>query len=132
MASDGTAVSGWALRSPAVEPAAEITDEYMLEMMSKTRHYTSVLLREGPAYHDDGSRDIVWEHGRRNFALRAAGTLAIVCPILDDSPWCGIGIFTASPEDTARIMDDDPGVRAGVFEYEIHEVRSFPGDSLPA
>jgi hypothetical protein len=29
-------------------------------------------------------------------------------------------------------MEDDPGVKAGVFEYEIHPVRSFPGDALPA
>ena len=29
-------------------------------------------------------------------------------------------------------MDDDPGVRAGVFEYELHPVRGFPGSTLPA
>lgn len=28
-------------------------------------------------------------------------------------------------------MDDDPAVLAGIFTYEIHPVRSFPGDSLP-
>jgi hypothetical protein len=30
-----------------------------------------------------------------------------------------------------KIMDEDPGVQAGVFVYEIHATRSFPGDSLP-
>jgi hypothetical protein len=29
-------------------------------------------------------------------------------------------------------MEDDPGVKAGVFVYEVHPCRSFPGDSLPA
>jgi hypothetical protein len=29
-------------------------------------------------------------------------------------------------------MDDDPGVKAGVFEYEIHAVRGFPESALPA
>jgi hypothetical protein len=28
-------------------------------------------------------------------------------------------------------MDADPGVQAGVFVYEVHPVRSFPGDALP-
>ena len=29
-------------------------------------------------------------------------------------------------------MDGDPGVQAGVFVYELHPCRSFPGDALPA
>ncbi len=29
------------------------------------------------------------------------------------------------------IMDEDSGVKAGIFVYEIHASRSFPGDSLP-
>ena len=29
-------------------------------------------------------------------------------------------------------MDDDPGVRAGTFTYELHVTRSFPGSTLPA
>jgi hypothetical protein len=28
-------------------------------------------------------------------------------------------------------MDEDPAVRAGIFRYEIHPVRGFPGSSLP-
>lgn len=28
-------------------------------------------------------------------------------------------------------MEDDPGVRAGVFTYGVHPVRGFPGDALP-
>jgi len=31
----------------------------------------------------------------------------------------------------AAIMGDDPGVAAGVFTYEVHSCRGFPGDSLP-
>jgi hypothetical protein len=29
------------------------------------------------------------------------------------------------------IMDDDPGVPAGIFTYDMHPVRSFPGAALP-
>ena len=77
------------------------------------------------------SRKIIWEHGRRNFALRAEGVLAIVCPISDGSNVSGVGIFNATVEEVKKIMDEDPGVKAGVFIYEIHACRSFPGDSLP-
>ena len=58
--------------------------------------------------------------------------LSIVCPVVDDSQWSGIGIFNADAHEVARIMDGDPGVQAGVFTYEVHPVRSFPGDALPA
>ena len=58
--------------------------------------------------------------------------LAVVCPIFDKTPWCGIGIFNAADDEVVRIMDHDPGVQAGVFECETHPVRGFPGSTLPA
>jgi hypothetical protein len=42
-----------------------------------------------------------------------------------------VGVFAGSVEDTAALMDDDPGVRAGVFTYEVHPCMGFPGDALP-
>ncbi|MDX6208455.1 MAG: hypothetical protein QOE24_846 [Frankiales bacterium] len=109
----------------------EITDDQMRSRLGLTLAYTVVLLQEGPRYHEPESRAIVWEHGRRNFALNAAGLLAVVCPVTDDSPWCGVGIFTGSVEQTIEIMEGDPGVKAGVFTYEAHPVRGFPGSALP-
>jgi YCII-related domain-containing protein len=107
-----------------------VSDEFMREMLTKSKQYTAVLLRAARARQESDAA-IVWEHGRRNFSLRAEGLLAIVCPIVDDSEWSGIGIFDATPEEVVRVMDDDPGVKAGVFTYEVHPVRSFPGDRLP-
>jgi hypothetical protein len=43
----------------------------------------------------------------------------------------GVGIFSTREEETKRIMDEDPAVKAGIFTYEIHPCRSFPGDKLP-
>jgi len=108
-----------------------ITDEYMHQMRSTTRSYSFVILKATPRRAEPGADRIVWEHGRRNFALRADGLLAIVCPMTDDGDIAGIGIFNASVEETKKIMDDDPGVKAGVFVYEVHACRGFPGDSLP-
>ncbi len=109
----------------------EITDDYMHEMLAKTRTYTALLLRVTDKRNEPDAQQTVWEHGRRNFALRAARTLPIVCPISDDSDWAGIGIFDTTPEEADRIMQDDPGVKAGLFTYELHPVRCFPGSSLP-
>ncbi len=109
-----------------------ISDDDMRQMMTTTRPYTVVILKAGPKHQEPGADKIIWEHGRRNFALRAKGLLAIVCPVRDGSEVVGLGIFTTSTEETRAIMEDDPGVRAGIFVYEIHPSRSFPGDSLPA
>lgn len=109
----------------------EITDEYMRQMMPTAKNYCVVILKAGPHKQMEGVEKIIWEHGRRNFALRAEGALAIVCPVRDGSEISGIGIFNTSLEETKKIMDEDPGVQAGVFVYELHACRSFPGDSLP-
>jgi hypothetical protein len=108
-----------------------ITDEYMQQMRAKTKNYNIVILKAGPNINHDGAEKIIWEHGRRNYELRADGVLAIVCPISDDSDVCGLDIFNATVEEVKKIIDEDPGVKAGVFVYEIHPCRSFPGDRLP-
>jgi hypothetical protein len=110
---------------------ADITDEFMSEMLTRARNYCIVILKAGPNKHMEGAEKIIWEHGRRNFVLRADGVLPIVCPVPDDSDVSGIGIFNASVEEVKKIMDEDPGVKAGVFVYEVHPCRGFPGSCLP-
>lgn len=109
---------------------AEITDEFMREMLTKSRPYSLMILKAGPNYGTDGSDRIIWEHGRRNFSLRADGLLSIVCPVPDDTEVCGVGIFNTETDEVGKLMDNDPGVQAGIFTYEVHPCRSFPGDAL--
>jgi hypothetical protein len=112
---------------------ATITDEYMRERLGQTRPYTLMVLKKTAAYRRPEHDAIVWEHGRRNFSLRADGDLAVVLPVTTDpSDLAGIGVFTGTPEEVALLMDADPGVVAGIFTYEIVSVRGFPGDGLPA
>jgi hypothetical protein len=108
-----------------------ITDEHMRKMLSQAKNYSIVILRSGPKRNEPGVEKILWEHGRRNFALRADGLMPIVCRVADGSDVNGVGIFNVSVEETRKIMDEDPGVKAGVFVYEVHACTSFPGDSLP-
>lgn len=108
-----------------------ITDEEMRRMMPLARGYTLVILKSGPSFGRPGTDGIIWEHGRRNFSLRAAGKLSIVCPVRDGSGVHGIGIFDADADEAKRIMDEDPGVKEGIFEYEVYPCCGFPGDCLP-
>jgi hypothetical protein len=109
----------------------EITDEFMREMISCTRNYCVVILKAGPNRNMHGAEKIIWEHARRNFALRARGLLPIVCPVMDGSEVSGVGIFNAEISGVISLMDEDPAVKQDFFSYEIHACRSFPGDSLP-
>jgi hypothetical protein len=116
----------------------EVTDEMLQQALPTTKPYTIVVLKAGPRFElPDQERSsevakIIWAHGKRNYALHLAGLLPVVCPVGDGSGVTGIGVFDASPEDVDRIMANDPGVRAGVFTYDVHPTRSFPGSSLPS
>ena len=114
-----------------------VTDQMLEQALPRTQPYTLVVLKAGPNFsmpgpnRDAGVAKIIWEHGKRNFALRAAGLMPIVCPVADGSGVTGFCIFDADPEDVDRIMAGDPGVQAGVFTYDVHPTRAFPGSSLP-
>jgi hypothetical protein len=109
---------------------ATITDEFMKQMMGQTKSYCVVLLRAGPNRNMEGVDKIIWEHVRRNYSLREDKVMPIVCPVNDGSGFHGVGIMDATGEEAKRIIDEDPGVKACVFVYELHPCRSFPGDCL--
>ncbi len=111
---------------------SEISDDFMRQALHKTKSYCIVILKAGPNRYEPGVDTIMWEHGRRNFALRVDEALPIVCRVADGSDVSGAGIFNSTVEEAQEIMDEDPGVQAGVFVYELHACRSFPGASLPA
>lgn len=114
----------------------ELSDEQFTQLRATARPYTVVILKPGPRFEMPGpDRDptvasIIMQHGKRNAALRAAGLMPIICPIADGRGICGIGVFDASPEQVLQIMAEDPGVKADIFTFDIHESRSFPGSTL--
>jgi hypothetical protein len=107
------------------------TDEEMGQLLPTAKEYSVVILKRGPRFGDESSPGVIWEHGRRNFGLRHDGVMPVVLPVTDGSEVCGVGIFTGTVDDTITVMNDDPGVQAGVFTFEAHACRGFPGDSLP-
>jgi len=108
-----------------------ITDDYIQEMLAKSKEYSMVLLKPGPKNTAEGIQEILQEHVRRNFALSADGPLAIVGPVTQETEVSGLSIFNTSLEEARKIMDEDPAVQAGIFVYEVYPWRSFPGDKLP-
>jgi uncharacterized protein YciI len=108
-----------------------ITDEYIQEMLAKSKEYAMVILKPGPKSDMEGAKEIIWEHVRRNFALSEDGQLSIVGPVTAETGVSGLSIFDTTIDEAKRIMDDDPAVQAGIFIYEVHPWRSFPGDKLP-
>ena len=111
--------------------ATPITDERMHAPEPTTRTYTAVILKDGPNRHADDADAVIEEHGRRFRQMRADGLLSIICAVDDDTEVDGIAIFDLGTERTRDLMDVDPGVRAGIFAYEVHPVLGHPGDALP-
>lgn len=108
-----------------------ITNGFMQQMLTQSKGYSIAILKKGLNDASPERRQIVWEHGRRNFELREAGLLSIVCPVMDHDDIRGIGIFNTGKEELKNIMDEDPGVQKGIFVYGILSCHSFPGDALP-
>ncbi len=108
-----------------------VTDDEMRARIAKTKDYSVIILKAGPNKNQPGADKIIWEHGRRNFTLRSDGLMPIVLPIADGSDVSGIAVFNVDAAQTKAIMDQDPAVKAGIFVYELHTCRGFPGDCLP-
>lgn len=108
-----------------------ITDEYMRQMLEKTKEYCVCILKTTPKRGQTGANLIITEHNRRDYVLRVNGVLAIILPISDGGPVSGVSIFNAPAEEVKKLMDEDPAVKAGIFTYELHMSRGFPGDALP-
>jgi hypothetical protein len=109
----------------------DITNQFMQDRLKHLKGYTLVLISQGPNWESPDRHSIIWEHGRRNFALRRNGDLAIVCPVRDDTVLCGLYIFSSDIDTATKTMEGDPGVLSGVFVFAVHSILGFPGDSLP-
>jgi hypothetical protein len=113
-----------------------VTDEMLRDALQGIRPYSVCILKATSRYQEPGPAregwvaDLIWEHGKRNYALYLAGLMRIICPIGDGSGTVGVSIFDADPGEVDRMMQQDPGVKAGLFTYEIHPTRTFPESKL--
>jgi len=103
----------------------------MKQMITKTKDYTIVILKAAQKRNEPEAEKIIWEHGRRNFFLREEGKLSIVCPVNDGTEVKEVGIFSTSEEETKRIMDEDPAVKAGTLPMKSIPARASLGICCP-
>jgi len=128
--------SGWSLYGLAGALAADhavpwIGDEQMRARLTQSAGYTMVVLLPTERLVRPQVDPIIWAHGRRNMGLMAAGIAPVITPVTSPGGPSGYAVFTTDVDETRQIMDRDPGVAAGIFTYEIHPVRGFPGSALP-
>jgi uncharacterized protein YndB with AHSA1/START domain len=128
--------SGWSLDDLASVLDAPptlpwISDEAMRSRLAGAAAYTAVVLLPTEQLVRPQVDPLIWAHGRRNMALVAEGIAPIITPTAGGTGPSGFAIFTTDPDETRAIMDADPAVAAGIFTYEIHPVRGFPGSTLP-
>lgn len=111
--------------------ASSITDERMLEVISNARRYTVSLLRRGRGWGVGDWESLIWEHGRRNIAMREAGILVITLPVPDSEEFAGVGVYTSDTSTVRKILEADPAIVNGILEFELLDAQGFPGDTLP-
>ena len=69
-----------------------VTDEMLQGALQHIRPYTVCILKTGPSFQEPGPArenwvaDLIWEHGKRNYALYLAGLKRIVCSLVAASP----------------------------------------------
>ncbi len=116
----------------ARENLSMISDAEMQARLETVRAYPVAWLKKGPAYvppeiRPDEQAAIVWEHGRRNMELRAAGRMAIVGPLQGAGEIVGMCIFCVPEAEAREIMEGDGAVRP-----RYSPTRSSPSMASPA
>ena len=129
--SSGWNLDGFVTVLGAVQELPWISDDDMRARLGGSAPYTMVVLKPTDRLDRPNVDPIIWAHGRRNMALIAEGIAPVVTPVTSEGGASGFAIFATSPDETRAIMDADPGVAAGLFTYEVHAVRGFPGSALP-
>ncbi|MQY31932.1 YciI family protein [Nocardia aurantia] len=110
--------------------SSPVTDEQIQALAATAKPFSMAILRWGPQRTMSGANAIELEHQRRMVSLRAAGVITVLCPV-DSDTVAGVAVMTVPAEDATAIMAEDPCVRAGMMDCEVHPCHGFPGDTIP-
>jgi uncharacterized protein YciI len=116
------------------EDSISITEEYIMEQVSKGMQYTLVLLKKGSK--DDQNQEeankILMAHLHHLFKLKIEGKMLLAGPIDEDGELRGICIYNLTDkEEVKKYVEEDPAVKSGRLSYEIYPWFGIPGDGLP-
>jgi uncharacterized protein YciI len=128
-------VQGWANNDPAVKAgrlAADVHGPWLIDASAihppatpeGMEQYTLVLMKRGEKWNPDAPdfMDAMKQHGAYAQQMITQGNLAIAGPFPfdDQSDLRGVGIFRVSAEQTAKLLKDDPAIKAGLLKPELH------------
>lgn len=125
----------WAQSDPAIKAGrleAEIHGPWDVdagaihepETTEGMEQYTLVLLKNGEKWSPSapGFMDVVRRHHALITEMIEKGKIAVAgpFPLSDPGELRGISIFRVGAEETAKLVQDDPTVKAGLLKTEIH------------
>jgi uncharacterized protein YciI len=128
-------VQEWTNSDPAVKAdrlSAEVHGPWLIDPSaihnpvepSGFEQYTLVLMKRGDNWNPNAAAFIDVMKGHLAFVKQTTdqGNMAIagVFPFSDPGELRGVAIFRVGAEQTAKLMQDDPTVKAGLLKTEIH------------
>ena len=104
----------------------------ILEKLANLKPYILMLLKKGPLYNSPDAQKIIQsEHLPYLFKLREEGIVAISIPVRNNTDIAAITVYTITgKDDIKKIADEDPGVKKGLFVYELLNCIGMKGDTL--
>jgi len=125
----------WAASDPAIKAgrlSAELHGPWMIDASAihdpagaeGLEQYTLVLMKRGDKWNPDapGFIDVMKQHHAFVEQMTEQGKLAVAgpFPFNDQGELRGVAIFRVGAEQTAKLTQDDPIVKAGLLKPEIH------------
>src|ERR1700723_2838122 len=128
-------VQEWANIDPAIRPgrlSAEVHGPWLIEPSAihdpaeppGFEQYTVVLMQRGNHWNPNAPEfmDVMKQHHAFLNQMTDQGNMAIAgpFPFSEQGELRGVAIFRVGPEQTAKLTQDDPIVKAGLLKAEIH------------
>jgi len=125
----------WAGSDPAIKAgrlAAEMHGPWLIdpsaihepETTEGMEQYTVVLMKSGDRWNPSapGFPDVMKQHRAFVKEMTEKGKIAVAgpFPFSDPGELLGVTIFRVGAEETAKLVQDDPSVKAGLLKTEIH------------
>jgi len=125
----------WARSDPAIKAgrlAADVHGPWVIDPSAiqepattqGMEQYTLVLMKSGEKWNPSAPRfmDVMKQHPAFVKEMTEKGKIAIAghFPFSDPGELRGVTIFRVGAEETAKLVEDDPTVKAGLLKTEIH------------
>ena len=115
-------------------PVFQFVSPEIMSKMASIKPYVLVVLTKGENYGlSDSPRIIQSEHLPYIFEQRRDNQMVLTMPIMDNSSnLAAVAIYNTTDKEVVKgLLDKDPAIMAGVFDYEIVTGMGLPGDQLP-